>query len=195
LAGVLRIDNTAPQLRGCIFYGDRGDSTSATFLGIPGDEEKATDEHRRGCSAALENPNPSSGPFQDLFLKFRNFFPSDAKYPKATMLKLDGTVGVKVTGTDSYNSFFEYEIGRYADSEGSPEKLTLRPAFRGPTEQLLPEFNVANPKPIVLGAKGRVSFDVMNVGVPQLAYASYAIYGLDDQRVAGIFFPVFVPKR
>jgi len=191
----MRIGNQAPQLPGCLLYGDRGDTTSAIFLGIEGDDRKVEDERTRGCVAVVENPNPPTGFIQDVLFRIRNFFPSNPKNPKSTMLELDGTVGIKWSGADRYNSFFEYEVKRYLNSEGSPQSVMLRPAFRGVTETLLPAFTKENPKPINLGTSGRISFNVFDVVAPQLAYASYDLYGQENEQVAGISFPVFVPKR
>jgi hypothetical protein len=169
----------------------------ATFLAIDGDQRQVDDEHQRGCRAAVENPNPSSSFIQDILFKIKNYFPSDSKNPKSTMLQLDGVVGIKKINSASYDSFFEYEVKPYLNSQGSPDSVTVRPAFAGAAEALLPAFNKQNEKPITLGSKGRISFTVQDVGSPQLAYASYDLYTQDQDRepVAGINFPIFVPKR
>ena len=191
----LTVDNNAPQLPGCILYGDRGDTTSATFLAIDGDRRKVDDERQRGCRAAVENPNPSSSLIQDVLFRIKNFFPSNPANPNATMLQLDGVVGIKAISSSSYNSYFEYEVKPYSNSEGSPDSVTVQPSFAGVTEALLPAFFKQNEKPISLGSKGRISFNVYDVGSPQLAYASYDLYAPDKQLIAGVGFPVFVGKK
>lgn len=191
----MRIDDKVSQLKGCILYGERGDTTSGTFFGIDGDERRVEDEAKRGCRAAVESGPPSPSGIGDILLKIKNFFPSDARNPKNTMLQLDGSVGIKRTGIDSYSSFFEYEVKPYANSRGSVENVSVRPVFRGAAEGLLSSFNKYNGESRRLEAKGRISFEVFGVNSPLLAYASYDLYEQDNQLVGGIDFPVFVPKR
>jgi hypothetical protein len=190
----MRRDKNTSQLQGCLLYGDRGETTQATFLGIEGDDRRVKDEARQGCRAAVENASVPSI-LEDIKFKIRNFFPSNSKNPNGTMLQLDGTVGINKIASDAYRSFFEYEVKPYSDSKGSPENVTVRPAFEGETEVLLQAFNQYNSKTIILGPKGEISFKVENVGSPELAYGSYSLLGQDGEIVAGIDFPVFLQKR
>jgi len=111
------------------------------------------------------------------------------------MLQIEGVVGINKITSASYDSFFEYEVKPYFNSQGSPDSVGVRPNFPGVAEVLLPAFNKQNDKPITLGSKGRISFTVYDVSSPQLVYASYDLYTQDKQLVAGISFPVFVPKQ
>ena len=45
-------DALIKQLDGCILYGDRGDTTSATFFGISGDTSRVAKEAQVGCRSA-----------------------------------------------------------------------------------------------------------------------------------------------
>ncbi len=189
----LREDDKAPQLRGCLFYGNRPDVDSAAFLGRDGDEKQAEFERERGCAAAAAAMADKPGPIERLIQKVRNFFPSDKAKAEATMLQLNGEVDVEPIGSGGYRSVFRYQIRRTAGSEGSPADVTLRPSFRGAAEALLPAFNKAYPDGVRFGPEGSVSFDVEGVRSGELQYATYAFYDRERRLVAGIDVPVFVP--
>jgi hypothetical protein len=196
LESVLRMTNNdnVQQLKGCLLYGNRGDTTYGTFFGIDGDTDRVDDETKRGCRAAVESNVPRPGLIDSIFQKFRNFFPSDIRNPQKTMLQIDGEMGIQWKTSNHYISFVSYEVGPYQGSEGSVEGITARPVFRGPTASLLPAFSKANEQTIRIGRKGTIAFEA-DVGDPRLAYASYDLYVGDNNLVAGIAFPVFVSTK
>jgi hypothetical protein len=186
------------QFGGCLRYGNRGDTTSANFLGIASDRSAVDEEKKNGCRATT----PSSGAqakeatIEDIVLKIRNFFPSNSKEPQATMLQLDGEVGIKTTGPNQYQSFFRYVLSRYKDTSGGAiERMSVRPAFRGALETLLQSYVKDNPPRLKMREKGYIAFAVSGIEAPVLRYASYEIYDQNEQLVGAIDFPVFVSSR
>jgi len=190
----LREDDQPPQLKGCLFYGDRPDQTSGTFLGLNGDEKKVEFEKQRGCAVAAGETG-KAGPIESLFLKVRNNFPCDKARPAATMLQLEGEVGVEPFGGDGFRSVFRYSLSRPAGSEGVPSDVVLRPVFRGAAEAFLPIFGKSYPDGARFGQDGAVSFEVSGLKSVELQYSTYAIYDREKRVVAGIDVPLFVPAR
>ena len=195
LYSVPRLTNaTNPlQLSGCLEYGNQGNTTQGKFFGLSDDQPKIDDEHRRGCRAVIVDPRPSKiTSIKDIILKFINYIPSDTKNAAKTMLKLEGTVGVRRIEENTYTSFVSYQITKTAGSAGSPEAIRFRPIFRGLTESLLPAFFKKNGADVKASSKGAISFDVFGVTNPQLLYASYAIIGENSEVVGSVRLPVFV---
>jgi len=182
------------QLKGCLLYGNQGETTQGVFIGIEDDERRVADEGKIGCRAAVAGAQPSPGGIQNILQKVRNWFPSDASQPRATLLQFDGEVGVRPQG-DGFVSFVTYEFKRYNDSQGSAEALTARPVFRDATEALLPAFNKSNSSVIKLGEKGNIVFTVPSVPNPGLAHASYEVRDRAQRVVGEISIPLFVPVR
>jgi hypothetical protein len=196
LESVLRMtnDDKVQQLNGCLLYGNRGDTTYGTFFGIEGDKSRVDDETKRGCRAAVESGPPTPGLIDDIFLKFKNFFPSDTKNPEKTMLQIHGTAGIQWKGPNHYMSFVSYEVNPYQGSEGSVENISARPVFRGPAEALLLPFSKTNAPIVKIGRKGIIEFEA-DVDDPQLDYASYDLYAGEDHPIAGISFPIFISAK
>jgi hypothetical protein len=166
--------------------------TGAHFSGLVTDKRRIVDEQQRGCRevAALPQDAPR-GAIKRILLKIRNYFPSDAKNAAKTMLQLEGTAGIDSTRPNQYTSVVTYRIKQNSD-EGSVEDISMRPAFRGATEALLPAFNERNPRGIKVAGAGSITFDVVNVTNPTLDYASYEIFDQNNQLVGAVAFPVFV---
>lgn len=195
-AARLRKDNQAPQLKGCLLYGNRPDITAGLFFGVDGDDRRVNYERQHGCAGAVASDEPGNpGVIEKIFLNIRNFFPSDASKAQSTMLQLDGDVGVEPLGANNYRSVFYYKVSRYQGSEGSAADVSVQPAFRGRAEALLSAFNKSNSSGIKFGTDGVIAFEVTDVRDPQLYYASYEIYDREKRLVAGIDFPVFVSGR
>ena len=194
-----RLTNEKPPLQfdGCLEYGNRGDTTLGKFFGLSEDRSRIEDEHIRGCREVIARPGVSgegTGKIQQIILKFKNFFPSDAKYPAKTMLKIEGDVGIRQERENQYTSFVTYEAAPFGDSTGSLDGMRLRPAFRGAAESLLSAFAKANGvEPIRIGNKGEVTFTVFELQKSELAYASYEVLDNYRQVVGSIPFPVLVP--
>ena len=72
------------------------------------------------------------------------------------------------------------------------ENMTLRPAFGGAAEALLPAFERKNGSEVKLDTKGAVYFEVLDVKDAELAYASYEIVDRNKDVVGSVAFPVFV---
>src|SRR5207253_1768943 len=97
-------DKVAP-LKGCLQYANRGDFAYGSFLGSKDDQRLVDEESRRGCHSAASIPVKAPDDFlQKIFLQFRNFFPSDTKDPKSTMLQINGSVAIETIGDTSYRS-------------------------------------------------------------------------------------------
>ena len=108
------------------------------------------------------------------------------------LLQLDGSVGLKLISSTSYQSYFGYRLFPYDErSDGEPSKLTLRPAFRGTSETLLGSFLKTHPEPIRMSEKGVISFEVSGIEKPRLTYGSYEIFDQNGQSVGTVDFPVF----
>jgi hypothetical protein len=183
------------QLKGCLLFGNQGETTQGTFIGIEGDERRVADENKTGCRAAVAAiAQPTSGGIQGILQKIRNWFPSDASQPRVTLLQFDGEVGVRPQG-DGYVSFVSYTFSRYSDSQGSVEQLTARPVFRDATEALLPAFNRSNTSPIKFATKGSIEFTVPSMPNPWLSYASYEVRDREQRVVGEISIPLFVSGR
>lgn len=188
-------DDKVVQMKGCLQYGNRGDTTHGLFFGTEADKSRIDDEGKRGCRAAASQPQTAgSDILGNILLRIRNFFPSDATRPQATMLQLDGTVAIEAAGQTRYTSIFTYRVTRY-QSDGSPSDVTLLPVFRGGAEALLPAFRKSNGPASRLGGDGRIAFEVVEVGNPQLVYASYEFRDREGRVVGSIDFPVFVSRR
>jgi hypothetical protein len=195
LNSVPRLTNEeAPlPLDGCLQYGNRGDTTLGKFFGVLDDQSKVDREQQRGCRKIVSDSNSSTtGTIQRIILKIKNFFPSDVNNPSKTMLKLEGIVGVDSKGPEQYISFFTYEIVKSGNSDGSVEKVSMRPVFIGETEALLTAFEKKNDPQIKVTSSGVVVFEVVGVKNPKLEYASYQIIDQNKQVVGSISFPVFV---
>jgi hypothetical protein len=192
----LRNDNKAPQLNGCLLYGNRPDVTRGLFFGVDGDDRRVDYEEKNGCAAAVASADSAKlGVIEKIILKVKNFFPSDASKAQTTMLQLDGEVGVEPHGTNEYVSSFYYKVTPVEKSEGSTEGVSIRPAFRGPTEALIPAFMKSNSDSIKLENPGKIQFLVKDVHDPHLYYAAYEIYDRERRLVAAIDFPVFVSRK
>jgi hypothetical protein len=171
----------------------------ADFAGSKMDEQSVADEKDRGCREALARPNPPPpggfGFLRELIVPLLNFFPSDNRESKGTMLQIVGVVGVKITSASSYISFIDFSVEPYKGSGGNVDGVSMRPAFSGETEFLLRAFRQKNPESIALRQKGGVSFEVHDVTTARLVYARYDIYDRNNQVVAGIEVPLLVPRR
>jgi hypothetical protein len=109
------------------------------------------------------------------------------------MLKVEGTVGVARQGEDKYTSYINYQITQFGSSDASVEGISMRPVFRGATENLMSAFVRNNGTDIIkVPSKGVIAFEVFGVKNPELAYASYEIMDRYQQVVASVSFPVFV---
>jgi hypothetical protein len=153
-------------MKGCLEYGNRGDTTTtAVFFGTVADQSAISDEVARGCrsvavSASGSDPGGFSSAVEKIILQIRNFFPSDVKHPQETMLQIQGEVGVLPQGPEEYVSFFNYVLKQVDGSpNGKTTNMSLRPAFRGATESLLPFFHQKYPDGVKMGAEGDVSFE------------------------------------
>ncbi|WP_316178081.1 hypothetical protein [Bradyrhizobium sp. SZCCHNS30591] len=180
------------QLKGCLLFGNQGETTRGTFIGVENDERRAADEGKVGCRVAVANVEPAPAGIQSFSQKIRNWFPSDATRPRATLMRLDGDVGIDPRN-EGFSSYVSYTLTREGDSQGSAADLTARPVFRGAAEALLPYFNEKNPKTIQLREKDVIFFSVPRVANPGLSYASYEVYDKDQRVVGEISLPVFVP--
>jgi hypothetical protein len=183
---------TFSKLKGCLLYGNRGDTTYGTFIGVEGDDKLIQDEKQRGCRAVVANPQPSPKGISNIIIKFLNYFPSDASKPKETMLQLDGSVEIVPKNSTSYESIVSYSITRYEGSYGSPTELAFRPIFNGSAEQLLGAFFSQNKEPGTLSEKGQIKFDVGDIKNPMLQYVAYQVLDRDRRTVGSIAFPLFV---
>src|SRR5579871_1090580 len=183
---------TFKQVPGCLLVGPRGDTTTAQFIGVEGDDARIADEQKRGCRAVVANPHPLPGIIERIFATVRNYVPSDANRANETMLQIEATVGIVPQGTTGFRSVVSYLISRYAGSEGDPSQLSMRPVFPGATERLLPAFLQDHKPPSQLGEKGEIAFSVGDVANPRLDYAAYEIFDREGRPVGSISFPVFV---
>src|ERR1051325_10309072 len=116
---------TYAKLKGCLLYGNRGDTTHGMFIGIEGDEKRAKDEEQRGCRAAAASSQPSPNGIVKVFINFLNYIPSNASKPKETMLQLKGSVGIVPKSDHGYTSIVSYSLTPYEGSEGSPSDLSV----------------------------------------------------------------------
>ncbi|UQS16599.1 hypothetical protein [Pseudomonas sp. HS6] len=191
---LLVVKNDVEQLDGCLEYGNRGDFTSAPFFGTEADKKSIDLEKTNGCrAAATSRISASETTIENIILKFRSFFPSDVSRPDTTMLQIDGEVGIKKTGDNQYQSFFNYEVAPYKDSKnGVIKSITIKPAFSGPTEGLTEWFFKSNQKTANLASKGIIKFDVSEVNNPSLTYASYELYSEKNELIAAIELPVYI---
>lgn len=190
-------DALIKQLDGCILYGDRGDTTSATFFGISGDTSRVAKEAQVGCRSAAGGTSPSSwsSDILDILHAVRNFFPSDAKRPNETMLELKGNIGVKRVDNSRYVSEFTYTLLPFNNSKGEADKIQLQPLFDGSTESLLPAFEKENGKTVQLSEKGNVNFRIDDLANPSLAYARYGFMNAQGEFLGSITLPVFIDNK
>ena len=190
-------DALIKQLDGCILYGDRGDTASASFFGIAGDTSKVAEQARVGCRAAAAGISPSSWQSEilDILHAVRNFFPSDTTRPNETMLELDGDIGVKRLDNTRYLSVFNYTLSPFNDSKGDASQIKLQPMFTGATESLLPAFEKQNGKTVELREKGYVKFQIDDLANPSLAYASYGFINAHGEYLGSITLPVFIQGK
>jgi hypothetical protein len=185
-----------PQLKGCLLFGERGETTEGVFIGIEGDDRRAEDEQKRGCRAVVAAPaRPAPSGIQGFIQRIINWWPSDASRPRATLMQFDGTVAIERRGDNGYASTVTYSLTPYEGSEGSAADITARPVFRGDTEALLPAFNESNRPPLKLSEKGEIRFVVASVPNPRLGYASYEMLDRTQKVVGSIDIPVFIPAR
>jgi hypothetical protein len=184
-------DDKPLQEKGCLQVGLRGDTIKAHFFSLKRDQARLADEQKRGCRAVVSQGTEPPTKIGNILLRFLNFVPSDIKNPAGTMLRIEGTVGVKILGTSGFTSQVIYQI-RPHNSDGSWQKIAMRPAFRGLPESLRSAFERKNPEGIKVGPKGDVIFDVTDISNPSLAYAAYEIFDQDNQVVGAIDFPVYV---
>jgi hypothetical protein len=194
----LRKDDQVQQLDGCLQYGNRGDMTTALFLSINGDQAKVDDERAHGCRQAVAAIGDlKTGTIEQIKTFIKNFFPSDQKYPAKTMLRFEGTVGIRPKGPDAYESFVEYSVAKVSpDSDASVEGMFIEPEFRGPVESLLRDFRFYNKESnLMIREKGTFSFQVGGIQNPNLAYGTYAIHDRQGQRVGAIDVPLFVSGK
>lgn len=196
-AARLIADERVRPYPGCISYGNRGDTDRGQFFGTGSDEDKVKDEKERGCRAASARPAEAGtpGPLRLIQLVFRNFFPSDGKRPRETLMQMEGSVQVLPQSPSSYSSVVAYTMRRYDDSEGNATDITFRPAFRGEAQPLLSAFNRRNDGAVKGSPEGRIAFDVTEVLNPRLVYSSYDVLDRAGNVVASIDFPLFVPAR
>ncbi len=87
-------------LSSCIAYGNRGDTTHAKFLGGDDAKEKVRNEDANGCHRAIIKAQDRKSWIDDLFAKFRSYYPSNLKIPEKTMLQFDGSVQLKKLAED-----------------------------------------------------------------------------------------------
>jgi hypothetical protein len=188
--------NKAIQLKSCIEYGNRGDTTAAQFFGFDREKLLTDAETRVGCRKAIKVSYAGkalTSSLRDVVLKLKLFLVSDVTRPQVSMLELNGGVGVVRTGEDSYVSFLVYEIKRYKQSDGQPESITLKPSFEGDNEILLPAFNQKYREPVRMRPQGEISFAFAGGRDFVLSYASYQLFDQSSRLVASIDFPVFIP--
>jgi hypothetical protein len=190
-------DALIKQLDGCILYGDRGDTTAATFFGIAGDTSRVAAEGQVGCRAATAGSSPSSWQTEilDILHAVRNFFPSDTKSPNETMLQLDGNIGVKRVNNDGYESIFTYTLLPFNGSKGDAKQIKLQPLFTGATESLLPAFEKENGNTVELSEKGYVRFQIGHLANPSLTYARYGFINAQGENLGSISLPVFIQGK
>jgi hypothetical protein len=183
------------QSKGCLQFGNRGDTTHAHFFSLSDDKSRLGDEQKRGCREAAAAAQSQAGTaIENILLKIKNFFPSDSKRPQETMLRLDGRAGIEKKGDGRYSSILTYEITPVG-KEGSVKGIFIFPRFVGRSESLLASFNKDNPGGIRASDKGVVEFAVSNVNEPQLTYASYEIYDQNKVPVASIAIPILLSGK
>jgi len=187
-------DPRSRPLESCIEYGNRPQYATSPFWGLRDDPKTVHDETSTGCravSARGDQPRPIK--LEDIVFKIKYWLPSNAKNPKSTMLLLDGSVGIKTLDPSKYVSFFEYNITRQEGSlEGEPSQISVKPLFQGPTEVLFASFARKYSGPLILNAKGLITFDVAGIENPELQYASYGMFDQQNAFLGAVDFPVFV---
>jgi hypothetical protein len=189
------------QLKGCLFYGNRGEHDYFSFMGVDADKPQADDEVSRGCRSVVFEPYPPSPPVWkqvvNLAYDVLKIFPSNARDPVGSGLELRGKAGVEQIGPTSYRSFLRYRLTASAGSTGEPSQVRIRPTFNGPAETLLKDLFRKYPGgDIRLGAEGNIEFEVQDVKSSRLQYVWYELYVPgSDSPVAGISMPLLVPLR
>lgn len=190
----MRRDGDARPIQGCIRYGALGATTPADFMGTMQDE----DEAREGGACATTQAraqvsSPVSLPEMEWSDDFRIFLPSDPKRVAATMLVVQGRLGIRREG-DGYTSFLDYSAGRYEGRpDGDPEAVQVEVDFPGPSEVLYSDFDRNNPRTRVLGSDGSISFTSASATADwTVATALYRFVDASGQALASLPMPVLV---
>jgi hypothetical protein len=114
------------------------------------------------------------------------------------MLKIEGAVGLKISGPQQYFSFLSYKIDRYRGGDGSPSDIILRPNFARPatiSEAYAQVFEKQNGTDIKLKNTGTVGTQFDAGPKPQLVYASYEFFDRNNQIVGSVAVPLFVSQE
>ncbi|WP_422403754.1 hypothetical protein [Pseudomonas sp. GZD-209] len=193
-APILQVSNDARQLEGCLEYGNRGDTTHAFSFGDGFSKSIVESEGEQGCRAAIATHSaPSKGVMEKFRFRIQIFFPSDVKSPGATLIQLDGEVGIDADKENHYRSVFNYEVRPYKDSKpGTLESISIRPFFKGVDDSLYSAFMKHNPEPIRLQQKGTITFEVSGIKQPALTYARYEIFSQQNELIGAVELPVYV---
>lgn len=196
----LHVNDRLAPMKGCLEYGNRGDTTRAAFWGADEDKALIEVETFSGCRATAtryqgQGPVVKGGLFDKFQIPFRDFFPSDGANPDKTMIKIDGRVGIYREGTGSIIAL-EYTAARYGEgSSGVVGDIALQPSDNFPRE-LLSAFREQNERQVRLQDQGIVTMFVRDTGVSTFTYASYDVLDRNSQIVGSLAFPVLIhPPR
>jgi hypothetical protein len=192
----LRDDTNARPIDGCLEYGFKHDATSAEFLGTA-DDETANKGNKEQCGETVTETGPSkiqsnSLPKNGWKDEIRVFFPTDVNKPRDTMIEVTGEIGI-YNNSDGYQSFFDYTAKRLDDRpDGDVDSVIVSPVFPN-GKYFSARFAVANTKPLILGSKGAINFQIF--GKPynnwQAVQAYYLFEAKDGNVLAQIPLPLF----
>jgi hypothetical protein len=141
------------QLDGCLEYGNQSQAIKASFFGDSKAQEKVNKESEVGCRQTSAEASDNDGESKNIIEKLikivqpiTNYFPSTVKYPKETMLHLQGEAGIAAKNDDTYLSYFSYtltpfgkidaEKARPNDVKPDPTAITVSPSFSGSAQAL-----------------------------------------------------------
>ncbi|PTE08820.1 hypothetical protein C9427_19380 [Mesorhizobium helmanticense] len=192
----LRPDLNPQPVAGCIKFGSNGEHTPAEFMGTAADQEENTRYSPcKGGQAAVhavmgDDRLPADG-YRD---SVRIFFPSDPEDAYATLLELNGEIGIRPRD-NAFESYFNYTLQRYKDRpDGRPEDVSIRPIFPDAySKTLLAAYAEANPEPKLLSEKGEIAFTVASAGTGRPINAFYEILGRSGEPIAALPMPMFNP--
>ena len=186
------------RIRGCLEYGNLGETVEADFVGDQQELEASFEERQIGCKNARNKYHSvaftSEGKIHPIKINLRYFFPYEVNRASETMVKLEGTVTIEPVEGNTFSLTFNFGIAKYGDSEGKYDgKFTAIPVFTGGAKSLEEEFVKTVGKEYPLEKLGSSKF-ILSAGLKnfRIEEAFLDIMIPEGVQVARIGFPVYV---
>jgi hypothetical protein len=211
-------DYSTTPLDSCLAYGGRPDTKRVGVLVHAPLAQLLANDEQGDCIAVLKKPIPPAaflpqaspappttapgvpqtaapGPvqFKDWHQRFRGFYPNLIKNIDATLLRFDGTMNLFLTTDGLWQSSMQYEMTRYRDSSGIPERLSFEPEFPSDAKDILAAFREKYPERIRGAYKDDINFRFKAASTGHLTLFSLAVHDSEGIRVGSFPLAVIAP--